>query len=134
MKLQSNIHWTPQTQTNNPALSQELQRVISTPLRSLMLTLGATVPAALIVILASWAVSTGAGNILGASLWGTAIVFMALTVESIGRRAMAFAATGLLLTVLAWMGANVMPEYGIVAAFVIAAWASFATVTSLRRL
>jgi hypothetical protein len=133
MKLHSNTHWTPQAQTAGNSFNTTLHQTLSFPFRKLMLALGAALPAFVIVILTAWAIGNGSTDILAASQWATAFIFLALSVESYGKQAAALAVSGITLGWLAWMGSRVSPEFAILAAFLIAAWASFSVLQYLRR-
>ena len=133
MKLQANTHWTPETHSAGNSNRSTLAKTLGLPFPRLMPALGATLSAAVIVILATWAITRGSADILAASQWAIAFVFLALAVESYGKQAATLATSGVTVAWLAWMGSRVSPESAIVAAFLIATFAAYSVWTALRR-
>lgn len=72
---------------------------------------------------AAWAAANGYGEALAALSWMAGIVFLAIAVDNTGTRSMLQAATGLLLPVLAWLCMKFAPEFGLISALAISAWA-----------
>ncbi|NIP17846.1 MAG: hypothetical protein GWM87_06595 [Xanthomonadales bacterium] len=98
---------------------------IKAAVRSLLIGLGAALPALGIIVLAVWTFSGGAANLTSASLWATGFVFLALAVDAGSTRAVSLAATGLAMFAFGWLSAAISAEFGVLGAFLLAAWIAF---------
>ncbi len=98
------------------------RRAITLPISAVVAPLTAAIAATVIMVMAIWAAGHGAQNMLATLSWMSGIVFLALAVDSRDPISILQLATGLSLLALAWLCSRVSPEFGIVSAFVIAAW------------
>lgn len=98
------------------------RRAITFPISAVVALLSAAIAATAIVVMAIWAAGQGAQSMLAALSWMSGIVFLALALDSRDPITILQLATGVGLLALAWLCSGVSPEFGIVAATVIAAW------------
>ena len=110
-----------------------LHRIDSLPCTAFMVLVSA-LPAAAIVLLATWA--SGAHTVLPVAQAATGLsgfVFLALALESSRTVAAWQALTGLVLFTLAWASMAVSAEWLIVGAMALAAWVATALFHQLRQ-
>lgn len=81
-------------------------------------------PVALALVLTTWALNSGAHDVLAASLWAGGFVLLALSVEHEGRLAATLSVIGLLSMLLAWLGYSLAPELSVVAGALLGASAA----------
>jgi hypothetical protein len=132
MKTQS-INWN-ESSTNLTGFGTRIERAArKTPgafdvaTGQLVRTIGAILAAASILLAAIWANQAFAGTgVPEALIWTSGLVFLALAVESSAEKFVAFLATGLVLPILAILSAKLASEFAVVAAGVLATWASLA--------
>jgi hypothetical protein len=132
MKTHS-INWN-ESNTNLAGLGTRIEsaarktpRAFNAATVQLVRAIGAILAAASILLAAIWAnqAFTGTG-VPEALVWTSGLVFLALAVESSNEKFVAFLSTGLVLPILAILSAKLAPEFTVVAAGVLAVWASLA--------
>ena len=97
--------------------------VVKAPLREIMALLSAVTVATGFVLLSVGLGVMGVVAFASATMWGMALVFFGLAVDSRRPLAILQSLTGLALVVLAWLQHAVSAEYLVVSGALIAAWA-----------
>ena len=104
---------------------------VASPLKSILVTLAAALPATAIAVMTIFAFSSQAQAVAAAGVWATSFVFLALSVESSGSRSLLLGVSALVLMLLAWLSTRLAVEFGMLAGFMVAAWVAFAVSTQL---
>ena len=118
MKAQA-LQWPDNPASKEHGRSRPINANTVNPLISLLM---AAVPVAVISVLALWLISAGGIAFVAAASWAAAFLLFALAIDSDGRKATSLAISGFVLIVLAVLGANVAPEFGVLAGFVQGSW------------
>ena len=88
--------------------------------------------AATIVMLSVWVAGLEMTDVLGAGIWGVGFIFFGLAVDNSDPKAILHLATGGALIVLAWLQANVSPDYIIISGVIVATWVAVSVFKRLR--
>lgn len=99
--------------------------------RDILVVLSASVLVSALILLAVWVSGLGVSNVVSATSWGAAMVFLALAIDSQPRRAILQALTALGLVILAWLQLVVAPEWVIASAIILAPWLSASLIKRL---
>lgn len=114
-----------------PGLCQPWRRVmtfqiripaITLSVRDGLMLLSAAVLVSALVLLSVWVSGLDLRNVVAATGWGIATVFLALAIDARPRRAVLQSLTALALVILAWLQLTVAPEWVIATALLLAPW------------
>lgn len=101
-------------------------------MRDILSLLSAMATVSAVVLLSIWVAGIDIRNIIGAVSWGLTLVFMALALDSQGRRAFMLLFSAGVLLVSAVLQSVVSPDYVIASGWVVATWAGVAVFKHLR--
>ena len=96
-----------------------------------LVTLLSLLCVSLVSVTTIWAISAGAVQYVSASYWAISFIFLALSFEVEGRRAIGLAISGLAFMLLALLASRVAPEFGVLAGFLLSAWVAVAVFKQL---
>ena len=105
---------------------------MSTSVREILALLSAVTVATGFILLSVWLSALGAAAVASAALWGMALVFFGLALDSPKPKAALQLLTGVALVTLAWLQHAVSAEFLIVSGALIAAWAVVAIFDRLK--
>ena len=106
---------------------------VASPVRSILIILATALPATAIAVLTVLAFSSQAQGVAAAAIWATGFVFLALSVENNGSRALLLGVSAVVLMLCAWLGSELATEFGVLGGFIVAGWTAFAVSQQLLR-
>jgi len=104
---------------------------ITISVRDSLVVLSAAVLVSALILLSVWVSGLDVRNIVSASSWGIAIMFLAFAIDSRPRKAVLQLLTAVALVVLAWLQLAIAPEWVIASALLLAPWLSLSLVKRL---
>ena len=126
MKTQA-VHW-PAAHRTAAAATTAAARTRVRP--GALSRLRAASPAAAgLSVLAMWLMASGATGLLGASVWLSGLVLLAIAADAgPERHAPWLAASAVAVMLLAWLGDRVAPEFSVIGSWVLAGWLAWAII------
>jgi hypothetical protein len=131
MKTQA-VHW-PATHHTAAAATTSAAQTLVRP-GTLWRLLAASLAAAGLSFLAMWSIASGATGLLGASVWLSGLVLLAIAIDAGPQKyAPWLAASAVAVLLLAWLGDRVAPEFSVIGSWVLAGWLAWAIIRRASR-
>jgi len=117
-----------ENQEHNSVTREKLMPSMVASIRDAMTMMVAVLLAASIITLSVWVAGMEIGIFVGAGIWGTGFVFLALAVDNRGPVALYQVITGIALPILAQLQNRVSADFIIVSGVLLATWVAVALI------
>jgi len=117
-----------ENQEHNSVTGEKLMPSMAASIRDAMTMMVAVLVAASIITMSVWVAGMEISTFIGAGIWGTGFIFLALAMDSRGPVALYQVITGIALPILALLQNRVSADFIIVSGVLLATWVAVALI------